>query len=264
MRRLHVFTAILVAAFAPLSAHADTLHVSAAVSLTEALTQIAAAFQKQTGHELALTFGSSGQLAAQIKNGAEADVFISAADKQVDELIAAHDAQAATRTVVAANTLVLIVPPGAKDPPRSLTELSDARFARIAIGEPRTVPAGDYALQSLESAKVANTIKDRLVYGLNVRQVLAYVENGEVAAGIVYATDARESGDKVRVVATIDNSAHKPIEYPALVITSSQHKEIAMAFLAFFHTPEAEKILAEKGFSAAIEKTAASAPATRP
>ncbi len=180
---------------------------------------------------------------------AEADAFISAANKQVDDLTKANLADPATRRVVAGNTLVLITPSVAKDAPTTFAALADTRYKKIAIGDPKTVPAGDYAMQTLTTLKLADSLKDRFVYGTNVRQVLTYVEGGDVAAGIVYSTDAKESGKKVRVVATADEKTHEAIVYPAIVIKASKKQTAVAKFLDFFKTDQAKKTLTDKGFS---------------
>lgn len=230
------------------SASAATVRVAAAVSLREAATQIAADYKVQTGDEIVLSFGSSGQLAAQIQNGAMIDLFISAANTQIDQLIKSKLVDEGSRQVVAGNELVLIAPAMAKDPPSGFKHLEEKRFARIAIGSPKTVPAGEYAMQTLTAMKLADAVQDRLIYGTNVRQVLDYVERGEVAAGIVYATDAKESGAKVTVIEKADPATHKPIEYPAVVVKSSKNAAAAKKFLDYFGQEKAQKILAEKGF----------------
>src|SRR5688500_5853731 len=160
----------------PLASRADTVHVSAAISLKAALTEIAAAYQKETGEQVRFNFGASGQLMAQIKAGAPADLFISAAPKQVDDLVAANLADAKSRRTIAANALVLVAPADAASPPKDFKDLADARQKRIAIGDPRTVPGGQYAMQTLTSLKLTDALKGRLIHAANVRQVLDYVE----------------------------------------------------------------------------------------
>lgn len=229
-------------------ASAGTIRVSAAISLKDALTDIARAYQSDGGDEVVLAFASSGQLATQIRNGADVDVFISAADKQVDELAKDGVVRATTRVVVAQNSLVLIVPAGDALAPASFESLADTSVKKLAIGEPKTVPAGDYAMQVLTALKVADKLGGRVVYGTNARQVLAYVEKGQVSAGIVYATDAMESGGKVKVVATAGPDTHKPIVYPAVVISASKHADSAGRFLAYLQSDKAKATLADKGF----------------
>jgi molybdate transport system substrate-binding protein len=186
---------------------------------------------------------------AQVGNGAPIDAFISAADKQVDALIEKGHLDKATRRVVAGNRLVLIVPADAKSAPALFKDLADAKHRRVAVGEPKTVPAGQCATQVLEKLGVADALAGRLVYGANVRQVLDYVTRGEVAAGIVYATDAKAAGDdKVRVVATADPEMHDPIVYPAAVVTKSGKRQAAARFLDFLGGDTARQILEDRGF----------------
>jgi len=248
---------------APLRAEQAAVTVFAAVSLKDALAEIEKEYEAGGGDDVTFSFGASGQLAAQIAEGAPADLFISAAEKQVKELIVAKLADAASRAVVASNRLVLVAPRDHANPVRSFSELSDARVKRIAIGQPRTVPAGEYATQALTKLKVIEVVRDRLVYGANVRQVLDYVARGEVDAGVVYATDAATAGEDVKVVATAEQSLHDPIVYPAVLITKSKHREAAERFLKHLQTNAAQAILRRRGFTAALGG-AISAPSTRP
>lgn len=229
--------------------NAEPVRAAVAISLKEALAEVAAAYKAEGRGEVAFTFGSSGQLQAQIEYGADIDAFISAAHKQVDELVTSKRADAGSRRVVAGNRLVLIVPPDAKSPPGGFKDLANARYRRLAVGEPQSVPAGQYAIQALCSIGVADALKGRLVYGANVRQVLDYVERGEVDAGIVYATDAKESGAKVRVVEGADPKTHDPIEYPAVLVTSSGRRKEARSFLDYLASDKARAILEKRGFT---------------
>jgi molybdate transport system substrate-binding protein len=227
---------------------ADTLTVSAAISLKEPLTAIAADFTKETGHDLRLSFGSSGQLFGQIKNGAPVDLFISAASKQIDDLERLDLLVKDSRRTIATNALVLIVPADAKDPPTTFEDLAHPRFRRIAIGDPRTVPAGDYAMQTLASLKLTQKLAPRLVTATNVRQALDYVERNEAAAGIVYLTDARSS-DKVKIAATAAPSTHQPIVYPAAIMKTTKSPAAARKFLDYLAAEKARKTLADAGFT---------------
>ena len=143
---------------------------------------------------------------------------------------------------------MLVVPAHASKSPTGFAALADPATGKIAVGEPKTVPAGKYAAQVLKAMSLDTAVADRLVYGANVRQVLTYVEKGEVAAGVVYLTDARESGDKVKVVATAEASTHEPIVYPAVVISSSRHTDAAKKFLDHLTTEKAQAVLAARGF----------------
>lgn len=250
------------------TAKAEDITVSAAISLKDALTDIQKPYETASADRLQFIFGASGQLLAQIKNGAPVAVFISAADKQVDDLLKAGLADRASRRVIAGNSLVLIVPAEAKSPVSGFKDLANPSVQRIAIGEPKTVPAGAYAMQVLEHLRLTGPLGDRLVYGSNVRQVLDYVERGEVSAGLVYSTDAREAGTKVRVVATADPASHEPIEYPAVIVSTSNKREAAKRFLDYLRTDKARTVLRSCGFASPAgekwdEEQPTSGPASR-
>ena len=211
--------------------------------------RIAAIYEAKTHNKITLNFGSSGQLLGQIRNGAPVDVFISAARKQVDDLAAEHLSLPETARVIAGNELALIVPADSKAGSTDYKGLVDPSFKRIAVGEPKTVPAGQYAMQSFEKLGISDRIKDRLVYGGNVRQVLAYVEQSEVSAGVVYATDAKSSGDKIKVISTAPPDSHDPIVYPAVVVKASHATAEAGKFLDFLSSPDSKAIFKELGFT---------------
>ena len=230
------------------SAFADNITVAAAASLREAMTEIAKVYETDTQDQVELTFGSSGQLAAQIKAGAPIDAFISAADAQVKDLIHAQAADGKSSRIIAGNELVLVVPRSNA----TITSFEDLKnVKRLATGEPRTVPAGMYAEQTLKKLDLLDTLKDRIVYGTNVRQVLDYVRRSEVDAGIVYATDAKEAGEEVKLVATADKTWHQPIQYPAIVMSKTSKRDAAVRFLDFLRTPKAQQLLKERGFAPA-------------
>ncbi|MGE0481568.1 MAG: molybdate ABC transporter substrate-binding protein [Phycisphaerae bacterium] len=267
----------------PAAARVDPpLRVAAAISVRDALTDIARDFERSTGSGVTLSFGSTGQLLAQIREGAPLDLFISAAHEQVDALEREGLVAPDTRRVVARNQLVLITPrdrDDRRDPAREQHELdagaafpsdaaspSDAHpgrpahvrgFAelarpivqRVAIGDPRTVPAGAYAQQVFECLHLKQPLVRRVVYGANVRQVLDYVARGEVSAGVVYATDARAALGRVRVVAIADDAWHAPIEYPAVTLAASRRKEIAARFTAFLTGPRGAAGFMRHGFA---------------
>ena len=247
MRRLFAAAVLL---SVPALAAADTIRVAAAISLRDALTEVAATFEARTGDKVEFAFGASGQLMSQIRNGAETDVFISAAAQQVDELAKDKLVDVATRRDVVGNALVLVVPAGVASAPTSLADLANDATTKLAIGEPKTVPAGQYAQQVFKSMKLEAAVAPKLVFGTNVRQVLSYVERGEVSAGLVYATDAKQSGDKVRVVATAPDDSHAPIVCPGVVVASSKRADVAGRFLTALVASDAQKTFATYGFTA--------------
>lgn len=237
---------------------ADQLNVAAAISLKDALLAIEPECERLTGDEIQFTFGASGQLATQVQSGAPIDLFISASDKQIQQLIDAGRARQDGVQLIAGNQLVLVAPAQAKDSPASFAALADLKEGRIAVGEPTSVPAGEYASQVFSSLMLTDVLKGKLVFGANVRQVLTYVERGEVSAGIVYATDALQSGNKIRLIATADPAWHRPIVYPAVVIEKTGHREAAQRFMDFIRGDVARAALVSRGF------TLPSPPATRP
>lgn len=224
------------------------VRVFAAISLSESLTEAAKAFEAQTHIPVQLNLGASGQLCAQIEQGAPADLFISAAHKQIEPLVSAGLIQLDAIVVIARNRLVLVCPKEAEFPNGGFQALVNSEVARIALGEPRTVPAGQYAVEVLKSLNLLDQIRDKLVYAANVRQVLDYVERAEVDAGIIYQSDAKTS-NKIRVVATAQPNWHKPIEYPAAVLKASAHRAEAEQFLRWLAGPQGQQILMTHGFS---------------
>lgn len=224
------------------------LTVSAAASLKEALGEITPLYSKAKSNvSIRNNFGSSGDLQQQIINGAPVDVFISAAAKQMDELQKKDLIVADTRRDLLTNKLVLIVPADKSDT-KELKDLTSASIERIAIGDPRSVPVGQYAEQALTKLDILQDVQSKFVLGNNVRQVLQFVESGNAQAGIVYATDAKTS-TKVKVVEIIDAKLHKPIVYPIAVIQKSTNQPSAKSYLEFLSSEPAKTIFEKYGFS---------------
>ena len=243
------FRILLLSVVFTAAAKAESIRVGAAISLKDAITEIARKFETVTGDHVDFVFGASGQIMAQIKSGADADLFISAGIKQVSELEKDKLADKVSERAVVENRLVLIVPADAKNPPAGFAGLTDASVTKVAAGEPKTVPAGTYAKQVFDAMKLSDALAGKLVYGTNVRQVLAYVERGEVSAGVVYATDAKEAGDKVKVVATAAPDTHEPIVYPGVIVSSSKKHDAAEKFLAYLGEPDAKAVFKKYGFT---------------
>ncbi len=222
--------------------------VSAAASLKDVMGDIAPAFERTNpGTRLTFNFGASGQLRIQIENGAPADVFISAGAADMDALEQKGLIDDSTRRDVARNTLVLIRNRAAAPGFRSMEGLANESVARIAIGNPATVPAGLYAKEALESAGLYDRLKARLVLGENVRQVLDYLARGEADAGFVYRTDAMTES-RVEVVEAIPASRHQAIRYPAAALKTGDHAASAKAFVEYLRSQEARRIFGKYGF----------------
>jgi molybdate transport system substrate-binding protein len=192
--------------------------------------------------------GSSGTLAAQIDQGAPADVFLSAAAKPMDELEANGLIVVGTRRNLLRNSLVLIAPLDSKL--RDFQGLADSSIRLIALGDPASVPAGQYGRQTLIALHLLDKLNSKFVFAKDVRQVLTYVETGNADAGLVYATDAQASG-KVRVVATAPESSHDPIVYPAAVVKGTHNDEAARRFVEYLGNPAANAIFVKHGFTIA-------------
>lgn len=224
-----------------------SLLVSAAASLKDALEEIKPLYQKNHSNvELKFNFGASGALLQQIEQGAPTDIFISAAKSQMDTLAQKGALIPETQANLANNQLVLVVPSGARTI-ANLESLKEPEIKRISIGEPRSVPAGQYAEQALQKLNLINEVKPKLVYANNVRQVLAAVESGNADAGFVYATDAKIS-DKVKTAITVDNQLHSAIVYPMAVLKNSKNVDAAKAFVQYLSSNEARGVLSKYGF----------------
>jgi molybdate transport system substrate-binding protein len=227
---------------------AETILVSAAASLRESLTEIGSSYIKsRPDQRVRFNFASSGTLQQQIERGAPVDVFISAADKQMNALGAKNLVIHATRRVLAHNELVLIVPRTSRIPIESFSDLSSPAVRRIAIGAPASVPAGEYAEQMLRKLGLWNRVRLKAVQGKDVREVLTQVALGNVDAGLVYRTDAATT-PQVRVVKAAPKGSHQPINYSMAVVTSTRHSAAARAFLNYLQSPSARAVLRRRGF----------------
>lgn len=225
-----------------------SLSISAAASLTDVMKEVQTAYTKQHKNvSFTDSFGASGTLQQQIQNGADADVFFSAAESNMDTLEKAGLLADGTRKDVVGNRIEFIVPKDAKTI-SSLNDLTSDQFKQIAIGNPDSVPAGKYAKQVLTQANLYTTLTPKLVQGTNVRAVLNYVETGNAEGGFVFATDAKSS-TKVKEGFKISDSMQPKINYPAAVIKASKNQDAAKSFVDYLTTSSAQKIFEKYGFS---------------
>jgi len=224
------------------------LNISAAVSLKDALAEIQKNYQaKNPNVKLVYNLGASGSLQQQIEQGAPADIFISAAPKQMNDLEAKNLINKSSRKKLVENKLVIVVP---KDSNLNITKYEDIAqdaVKKIALGETATVPAGQYAQQVLQKLGLWDKVKDRVVFAKDVRTVLAYTETGNVEAGIVYKTDAISS-DKVKVAAIAPEGSHEPIVYPVAITTGSKQQKAAEAFIEYLFSAEGKAVFEKNGF----------------
>jgi molybdate transport system substrate-binding protein len=225
---------------------APPLTISAAVSLTEALEEVAAAFRAAGGGPVTFNFAGSNVLARQIVNGAPVDVFVSADETQMEVVAGAGMVLDGSRVAVAANALALVADP--RTPIRTLADLERAEVKRIAIGDPAAVPAGVYARRYLEDIGLWNRIEEKIVPTTNVRAALVSVQNGSASAALVYATDARVAPE-LKVVVTVSGARAPRIVYPACIVRTSRQPAAAAAFVKFLRGSAAAAILARHGFA---------------
>jgi len=230
----------------------QSILVAAAASLKNAYEdELIPMFEEQyPGVTVEGTYDSSGKLQTQIEEGLEADVFMSAATKQMKALD--EEGMIASDTIVnlLENKIVLIVPTGSDSKIDSFEKIGDA--ASIALGDPESVPAGQYAKEALTNLNVWDSIQDKVSFGTNVTEVLKQVAAASADAGIVYATDAASKADQVTVVAEApEGSLEKKVIYPVAVVKATAHEDAAKAFVDFLQTPEAIAVFESYGFVAA-------------
>jgi molybdate transport system substrate-binding protein len=230
----------------PPQAHEPVI-VFVAASTKDAATEIASAFKDETQIEVRISADDSSKLAMQIVQEAPAQLFLSANEKWADyikEKGVAHE----TRLLLG-NTLVLVTPKGNPANVHGAEDLSKAAVRRVAIAGP-TVPAGIYGRQALKNLKVWDSLEagKKIISGENVRVTLAYVEQGEVDAGIVYATDGKIS-DKIDLVYTFPATSHEPIHYPLVLLKTGDSSASARSFFEYIQSDRAREIFARHGFS---------------
>lgn len=231
----------------------DQLMVSAAASLRNVMEAAGQLFEKQNpGKKVNFNFASTGVLAQQIIAGAPVDIFLAADIRDFERLkVAPGILMDGFPRELVRNSLCFVVAAHASSVPATMEDLLKPEWKLIAIGSAKTVPAGKYARQALESIAIYDRLQSRYIFCENVRQVLDYVVRGEVDGGFVYTTDAKTADQKkIKAIVKIDEEKHGPIIYGLGKISSGKNPELADRFLEFMHTPECEKIFVEAGFSA--------------
>ena len=228
------------------SLHAADIFVFAAASLTDALKEIAPAYESESGDKLIFNFAGSNALARQIKEGAPADVFFSADEIQMDNLDKAGLIDSATRKDLLSNTLVIVVP---EDGPSELTPaaLGDPALKRLALADPKSVPAGVYAREYLTKLGIWNAVEPKVVPTENVRGALSAVESGNVEAGIVYKTDAAIS-KSVKIAYEVAPAEGPRIIYPVAVVKDSRNSGASRKFVEYLKSEPALAVFRKFGF----------------
>src|SRR4029077_11266409 len=213
-------------------ARAQEVILSVAVSLKEATEEVGRTFMaSRPGVTLRYNFGASGDLQKQIEAGAPVDVFLSAAQRQMDELEKQNLIVATSRRAFARNVLTVVKPADSRIDITKPADLLESRVGRIVIGSPKTVPAGQYAEESLRALGLWERLLPKIVFSENVRQALDYVARGEVDARIVYTTDAVSRAQGVKEAFRPPDDSYRPVVYPGAVVTASKQPALARAFL---------------------------------
>lgn len=223
--------------------------VSAAASLKDAMTEVQAMYlTEEPNVNVIVNFASSGSLSQQIEQGAAVDVYVSASTKYMTNLRDAELLDNTTLKDLLGNEVVLIAPKDSTTTITSFDQVVDPSIAKIGIGEPTTVPAGQYAVDVFTYYNEMDQITDKLVYAKDVKEVLSWVETGNADSGVVYSTDAKIS-TAVKVIATAPADSHKPIVYPVAVIKASTNPDAAKAFVDFLSTDAAKAVFVKYGFT---------------
>ena len=227
----------------------STLTLSIAASLQDAIVEVEQNYERDHGGvDFRNNFGSSGTLAREIEEGAPVDAFLSAGAKPMDDLQSKNMLITGSRMNLLRNSLVLIVPQDSRL--AGFEGLDDERVRLVAMGDPASVPAGQYGRETLTSLKLYDKLRAKIVLGKDVRQVLTYVETGNADAGLVYATDAQIS-TKIRVAAVAPESSHEAIVYPMAIVAGSRNQDAARAFVAYLAGAAARAVFMKHGFTMA-------------
>jgi len=233
--------------FISVSLSAAELTVHAAASLSDAMKELGAGYEKESGDKLQFNFGASNMLERQIEEGAPADVFLSADEAKMDVLEKKNLLLSGTRRSLLSNSLVIVVAADSAALPKSAADLAKPECKKIALAETRSVPAGIYARAYLEKLGLWDSVSEKVVPTENVRAALAAVESGNVDAGIVYKTDALIS-KKVKIAVEISGADAPKISYPVGVLKSSKEPERAKKFVEYLAGPAARSVFEKFGF----------------
>lgn len=248
-RALRIAVLALAVLGRPAVGRAQELTFSVAISMKEAVETLGRQFvQSRPGVTLRYNFGSSGELSKQIEAGAPVDLFISAAQRQMDELEQKGLINTSSRRVFARNVLTVIKPAGSALDLSKPADLAGPKVQRIVIGNPRTVPVGQYAEESLKSLGLWDRLQPKLVFAENVRQALDYVARGEVEAGFVYTTDTAVRSSQVVEAFRPAEDTYRPVMYPAAVLKASRQPALGQAFIDLLVSADGQATLGRLGF----------------
>ena len=235
---------VVIAGCGKKAASPQEIKVGAAADLAFAFKEVGAAFTKKTGKQVTFTFGSTGQLAKQISEGAPYDMFAAANVSFVDEVVKAGACDESTKAMYARGRIVVWTK--TPTPIAKLEELTDGRFVKVAIANPEHAPYGRAAQQAMESAGIWDQMKPKLVFGENVQQTLQFAQTGNTEASIAALSLAKvtEGGSYL----LIDEKLHKPIDQALVVCKHGGNAGVAKDFAAFVNSDEGRAIMKRFGF----------------
>ena len=256
MRRMFKFFNVicLLFLFAVLSGCATDKHkpvelsVFAAISLTDALTELGEAFATENQVKVYYNFSASTTLQRQLETGASGDVFISASPRQIIALETNGLIEVGSRYDLLTNRLVLVSDEAADISVETPDSLAMPEIARIAIGHPNIVPAGTYAKEAFAHFGLSETLQSKLIFGMDVRATLAYVTAGNVDIAIVYKTDTTLT-ENIKVLYEFPPEAYTPIIYPAVIMKDSPRKPLARRFITYLQSMQSGEIFEKHGFT---------------
>lgn len=230
--------------------------IAAAASLAPYCQEAGRRYEARSeGVRVWFTFASSGHLRQQIEAGAPADGFISASNREMDLLEEKGLVDPSTRLTLARNRLALVVPKRGAPRVEGFSDLAGPSVASVALGDPSHVPAGYYGRGTLRALGLWDRVKPKLIYGLSVRQVLQYVVQGEVDAGLVYLSDARSANDGVRTIVLAPEGSHPRISYPMAVLSDAAHPRQTEAFFSFLRSSAGQGALVDYGLQPVLKET---------
>ena len=242
---IKIVTTVLCLLLLAVPALAGDVNLFVAASLKEVVNELSGNFaHKHPGARFLKNYGASGMLAKQIENGAPSDLFISANIEWMDYLKSRKLVDAASIGTFSYNTLVFAGAPGKASSMRDLITLQ-----RIAIGSPKSVPAGEYAMKAIGKAGLDKQLEKKLVMARDVRACLMYAEQGEVDGAFVYRTDALQA-KRANILFTVPQELYPQVTYPMALTNAGSKNKDAAAFFAYLHGVEAKTVLAKYGFTA--------------
>jgi molybdate transport system substrate-binding protein len=241
---IKIITALYCMLFLPAPVLAGDINLSIAASLKEVINELSDSFaKKHPGVKFVKNYGASGTLAKQVENGAPSDVLISANLEWMDYLKNRKLVDTTSIGTFAYNTLVFAGMPGKASSMQDLIKLE-----RIAIGSPRSVPAGEYAMEAFTKAGLDKQLEKKLVMARDVRECLMYAERGEVDGAFVYKTDALLA-KQAKILFTVPQELYRRVTYPMAQTVAGRKNTDAAAFFAYLHSDEAKPVLTEYGFA---------------